>query len=173
MQVFFFFFQIKCWLSKSPYSPAPQTEADWTELLVCRVLQGRFWEHHCHVTGQPVTRSASVPWEKEFLGFIGFNDCLCVGATPSCGQNVRSFQRPSGHRALRLKFPGANQEQQLVQVEKPGRRGVKQHSCQYPARSWPSWKPEFEIPDPLFFLINSWIDLQNMICVMIGSEEEH
>ena len=101
MQVFFFFFffQIKCWLSKSPYSPAPQTEADWMELLVCRVLQGRFWEHHCHVTGQPVTRSASVPWEKEFLGFIGFNDCLCVGATPSCGRMCGHFK---GHLATEL-----------------------------------------------------------------------
>lgn len=166
MQVFFFFLN-KMLTVKIPLLPCTPDRSGLNGASGLTCPPGQVLRTPCH------RRSVSVPWEKEFLGFIGFNECLCVGATPSCGQNVRSFQRPSGHRALRLKFPGANQEQQLVQVEKPGLRGVKQHSCQYPARSWPSWKPEFEIPDPLFFLINSWIDLQNMICVMIGSEEEH
>ena len=100
MQVFFFFFFPNKMLTvKIPLLPCTPDRSglNGASGLPCPPGQVLRTPLPCHWSASHW--SASVPWEKEFLGFIGFNDCLCVGATPSCGRMCGHFK---GHLATEL-----------------------------------------------------------------------
>lgn len=148
----FFFFQVKCWMPKSPYSPAPQTEMGWTELLVSRAGS----ENTSAIIGQSVSRKKRSFW----VSYVQWLP-LCRGYSQlwtECAVISKAFwPRSSEAQVSWSHLRAANQEHHLLQGEKSGLREVKRHARQYPARSWPSWKPEFEIPDPLV-LSNQLLD---------------
>lgn len=166
--IFFFFFQVKCWMPKSPYSPALQTEMGWTGLLVYRAGP----ENTSAIRGRSVSRKKRSFWVSRVQWLP-----LCRGYSQlwtECAVISKAFwPRSSEAQVSWSHLRAASQERHLLQGEKSGLREMRDMPVSTQLDHDQVGNQNLRFLTPLFFLINSWIHLQNMTCVMIGSEEEH
>ena len=164
----FFFSQVRCWMPKSPYSPALQTEMGWTGLLVYRAGP----ENTSAIRGRSVSRKKRSFWVSRVQWLP-----LCRGYSQlwtECAVISKAFwPRSSEAQVSWSHLRAASQERHLLQGEKSGLREMRDMPVSTQLDHDQVGNQNLRFLTPLFFLINSWIHLQNMTCVMIGSEEEH